>query len=79
MQSNIRERLRLPSSCKCSQPKVALTIADNGKGFRLGSGPTGMGLENMKYRAGVISGSLNVITAPHRGTLVKCIRLELRP
>jgi PAS domain S-box-containing protein len=55
-----------------SARKVALTIADNGKGFRQGSGPKGMGLQNMKYRAGVISGRLKITSAPHGGTLVKC-------
>lgn len=33
--------------------KAALTIGDNGKGFRRTSGFKGMGLQNMKYRAGV--------------------------
>jgi PAS domain S-box-containing protein len=56
-----------------SARKVALTIADNGKGFRQGSVLQGMGLQNMKYRVGAISGSLKITTAPHRGTLVKCI------
>ena len=57
---------------KLSARKVALTIADNGKGFRQSHGLQGMGLQNMKYRVGAISGSLKITTAPHRGTLVKC-------
>jgi len=54
-----------------SARKVALSIADNGKGFRRASGFEGMGLQNMKYRAGVISGSLEITSTPHQGTLVK--------
>jgi signal transduction histidine kinase len=52
--------------------KAALTIADNGKGFRRASGFEGMGLQNMKYRAGVFSGSLKITSTPHQGTLVRC-------
>jgi two-component system sensor kinase FixL len=52
--------------------KVVLTVTDNGKGFQQGNGPQGMGLQNMKYRAGVIGGSLKITTAPRRGTIVKC-------
>jgi signal transduction histidine kinase len=52
--------------------KVVLAVIDNGKGFQQGSGPQGLGLQNMKYRAGVIGGSLKITTAPRRGTIVKC-------
>jgi PAS domain S-box-containing protein len=55
-----------------SARKVALTIADNGKGFRQSSVLQGMGLQNMKYRAGVIPGNLKITSSPHGGTLVKC-------
>jgi PAS domain S-box-containing protein len=56
-----------------SARKVALTITDNGKGFRRGGkAGNGMGLRNMKYRAGVIGGAFKITTAPGRGTVVKC-------
>jgi two-component system, LuxR family, sensor kinase FixL len=55
-----------------SARKVALTIADNGKGFRQSSVLQGMGLQNMKYRAGLIPGNLKITSSPRGGTLVKC-------
>jgi PAS domain S-box-containing protein len=53
--------------------KIALTIADDGKGFRKRRGPEGMGLQNMRYRARVIGGTLKIASAPKRGTVVTCI------
>src|SRR6266566_1008786 len=53
--------------------KIALTITDDGKGFRQGGGPEGMGLQNMRYRARVIRGTLKIASAPKRGTVVTCI------
>jgi PAS domain S-box-containing protein len=53
-----------------------LTIKDNGKGFPRVDQPDGMGLQNMKYRAGVIGGRLTINTSPKRGTCVKCILRE---
>jgi signal transduction histidine kinase len=60
-----------------SARKVALTISDNGKGFRLRHGAEGMGLQNMRYRANVIGGTLKITSAPGHGTVVKCT-LSLR-
>jgi len=31
-----------------------------------------MGLQNMKYRANVIGGTVKIISAPGHGTVVKC-------
>ena len=51
-----------------------LKIADNGRGFAEASaGSAGMGLHIMKYRAGMISGVLEVQPDPNRGTIVTCI------
>jgi PAS domain S-box-containing protein len=55
-----------------SARKVALIVSDNGKGFRLRDVDEGMGLQNMKYRAHVIGGTLKITSAPGHGTVVKC-------
>jgi len=52
--------------------KIALTITDDGVGFRRGAAG-GMGLQNMRYRARVIRGTLKIASAPKRGTVVTCI------
>ena len=55
-----------------SARKVALIVSDNGKGFRLRDVDEGMGLQNMKYRANVVGGTLKITSAPGHGTVVKC-------
>ena len=50
--------------------RVALVITDNGKGFPEGR-PKGMGLQNMRYRAGAVGGTLE-ITSTGGGTVVNC-------
>ena len=55
-----------------SRRRVALTITDNGKGFIQSSEGGGMGLQNMKYRAGAIGGALKITSTPGKGTIVKC-------
>jgi PAS domain S-box-containing protein len=55
-----------------SSHKAVLTVSDNGRGFRSGSEPKGMGLQNMKYRAGIIGGTLKISSSPKRGTRVQC-------
>lgn len=55
-----------------SPEKGILTISDNGNGFRQKSGAPGMGLQNMKYRAGVIGGTVTVSSVSGRGTRVDC-------
>ena len=52
--------------------KIALTITDDGVGLRRGAAE-GMGLQNMRYRARVIRGTLKIASAPQRGTVVTCI------
>ena len=57
-----------------------LSIRDNGKGFAEPEGRDGMGLQNMKYRAGVIGGQLKISTAPGEGTWITCtLPLQKRP
>jgi len=55
-----------------SSHNAVLTVSDNGRGFRSGSEPKGMGLQNMKYRAGIIGGTLKISSSPKRGTRVQC-------
>ena len=55
-----------------SRRRVALTITDNGKGFIQSSEGGGMGLQNMKYRAGAIGGALKITSTPGKGTIVEC-------
>jgi PAS domain S-box-containing protein len=55
-----------------SSHKAILIVSDNGRGFRSGSEPAGMGLQNMKYRAGIIGGTLKISSSPKRGTRVQC-------
>ena len=55
-----------------SRRRVALTITDNGKGFIKPPEAGGMGLQNMKYRAGAIGGALKITSAPGKGTIIRC-------
>src|SRR4030095_11284587 len=55
-----------------SSHEGVLTVSDNGRGFRSGSEPEGMGLQNMQYRAGIIGGTLKISSSPKRGTRVQC-------
>jgi signal transduction histidine kinase len=64
---------KIKIALKSTSPgKGILTIRDNGKGFRQNSTSPGMGLQNMKYRASVIGGTLTISTGLHRGTRVEC-------
>ncbi|MCX8089641.1 MAG: PAS domain S-box protein [Verrucomicrobiae bacterium] len=54
--------------------QARLTVADNGTGFdRQQANGRGMGLQIMKYRAGMIGATLDVQSAPGRGTTVTCL------
>src|SRR5437868_10103489 len=59
--------------------KIALAITDDGKGLGTRRRPEGMGLQNMRYRARVIRGTLKIATAPNRGTVVTCTLPIQRP
>jgi signal transduction histidine kinase len=52
---------------------IVLEIADNGKGFEKETGHMGQGLNNMKQRAEVLGGKLNLTSEKDQGTTVKCI------
>ena len=52
--------------------KMTLRVEDNGKGLPAKPKQTGMGLHIMRYRAGLIGGSLDVRRMRPRGTVVTC-------
>ena len=53
--------------------QVILTIQDNGIGIRSTESPTsGMGLRSMRYRAGILNGSIDIAAMPEGGTRVCC-------
>jgi PAS domain S-box-containing protein len=54
-----------------SPRSALLSISDNGKGFPAQTRQTGMGMQNMKYRAGVLKSSLNVKSSS-KGTTISC-------
>lgn len=66
---------RITVSLRPAGEKVTLTVADDGIGFS--NAPhkkTGMGLHTMKYRAGVVGGTLDVRPGANgAGTLVACV------
>jgi signal transduction histidine kinase len=50
---------------------ATLTIADNGRGFDLGTAPRGIGLESMRERLEALGGRLSVISSPGAGTTIE--------
>lgn len=58
---------------RCSDGHILLTVGDNGKGFvpRAGlSRKTGWGLENMRERARLLGGTVEIISVPRNGTRI---------
>ncbi len=49
---------------------AVLTLADDGAGFDLAEAPSGVGLRSMQERAAALGGTLQVESAPERGTRV---------
>jgi len=49
---------------------LLMKISDNGVGFDLSTARRGIGLENMQRRTRLLSGKLNVISAPGKGCIV---------
>jgi two-component system, NarL family, sensor kinase len=52
--------------------KLSITVEDDGKGFDKNamSGNKGAGMDNIKYRVQYFNGTLDIVTAPGRGTSV---------
>jgi signal transduction histidine kinase len=48
-----------------------ITIKDNGQGFAVNSGPRGLGLATMHERVKLLGGSLEIDSAPKKGTTVR--------
>lgn len=63
---------RVVIALDCEGGTVQLIITDDGIGFPKKPNPGGMGLQIMRYRAGVIGGTLEVRRADARGTRVTC-------
>jgi signal transduction histidine kinase len=60
-------------SLRAADSRIRLSVADNGAGFRLEKArekPMAFGLESMRERAALMSGTLAIRTAPGRGTRV---------
>lgn len=56
-----------------SKKQLVLIIRDNGRGFTHPAlNHDGMGLRVMRYRAGLIKASLEIVAAPSKGTCVTC-------
>jgi signal transduction histidine kinase len=58
------------SAC-ASGRRVTLEVSDDGKGFVPGIAPEGVGLASMRERAAAAGGSLEIRSAPERGTTVR--------
>ncbi|HEV2210026.1 MAG TPA: sensor histidine kinase [Verrucomicrobiae bacterium] len=57
-----------------------LSVCDDGAGFVIPRGGlTGMGIRIMRYRAGVIGGSLTLHSQPGQGTSVECLFFPVPP
>lgn len=50
--------------------KLLLTVEDDGKGFETGQTGNGIGLSNVRLRAGLLQGICKIASAPGRGTFV---------
>ncbi len=55
------------------QGNIELIIGDDGVGFDPETIKKGMGLQNMRSRAELLSGSINIISAPGKGSKIKVL------
>jgi signal transduction histidine kinase len=53
-----------------SEGSLSFEVTDDGSGFDVGSGRTGVGMTNMRDRVGALGGSLRVHSAPEAGTTI---------
>ncbi|HEU4620568.1 MAG TPA: PAS domain-containing protein [Gammaproteobacteria bacterium] len=63
---------RIELRYRCDNKSVRLEIVDDGVGFSLAAASEGIGLRNMRYRAHMVNGSLDVESVPGGGTRVLC-------
>jgi signal transduction histidine kinase len=55
------------------EDSLRLAVADDGKGIEISSiGKHSMGLDSMRYRAGILGGELKIESHPGEGTIVTC-------
>jgi len=61
----------------CAPGEARLAVTDDGAGFAPGDGrrgdATGFGLRNMRERAAALGGTLDLRSAPSRGTTVEVV------
>jgi two-component system, NarL family, sensor kinase len=52
--------------------KLSITVEDDGKGFNINTiaNSKGAGMDNIKYRVQYFNGTLDIVTAPGKGTSV---------
>jgi PAS domain S-box-containing protein len=56
-----------------AQGELVLSVRDDGRGMGPADAPRpGLGLQIMRYRAGIVGGRLSVLPAPGAGTLIRC-------
>ena len=60
-------------SAHCSGPYIEVCIADNGKGFDVGTISTGRGLRHVSRRAASLHGSVLIDSRPGSGTTVRLL------
>jgi signal transduction histidine kinase len=58
-------------SAHCSGPYIEVCIADNGRGFDVGTTSTGRGLRHLAQRAASLHGSVLIDSRPGQGTTVR--------
>jgi signal transduction histidine kinase len=65
-------RIRIRLNCKGGRSK--LEVEDDGCGFEVDQElKEGLGIRIMRYRAGVIGGTLQIESARGKGTIVRCV------
>ena len=60
-------------SAHCSGPHIEVCIADNGRGFDVGTTSTGRGLRHLAQRAASLHGSVLIDSRPGQGTTVRLL------
>jgi signal transduction histidine kinase len=60
-------------SAHCSGPYIEVCIADNGRGFDVGTTSTGRGLRHLAQRAASLHGSVLIDSRPGNGTTVRML------
>jgi signal transduction histidine kinase len=58
--------------------EITMTIRDDGGGFSMLNRTSGMGLEIMRYRAGIINASIDIHSDINKGTIVTCFFIDTK-